>query len=547
MARRQWRGCATVFVVGLSLTALVVLFAPRKFQSDAKLLLKLGRENLSLDPTVASAGQTAAVLRTNESEVTTALQMMQNETVLERVVEVVGAEAILKGQLRTGRSSSGLLKPLKDAVKSMTKWVDPVGENEQAVEALQDDLKIKAEKNSNVVNISYRTKSPELAQRVTQTWVNAYKQEHASMNSITSSLEFFEKQELLLVRKLDEARNRLRNMKSEYGIVTVSGRQATLESQLEWAHHSLIQNRARLAGTKARLATLNTLQGTTQPKVVTSELKSDTNDAASTMRDRLYELEIEQSRLATRYTTKHPRYLQMAQLIGEARRVMSRQQDESGEVTEGINPVYTTLMEDMSLSTGETESLESEVKATLGIINELQRDLRDLNDQEAELAVVERQVEVLEKEYRAHFERREQARLAVELEASEVSNIKVIQPATLREKPVTPNKKICAILGLVGAIGCSLGFGLLRESTHQESETQTEASLTSMPPSPPRDHHQSVGRNSGTSSATKHETLNGMGERRNGFVQEVEVETYVQPVANMDLEALRTQHSIANQ
>lgn len=51
---------AVTFAVVMTIAAVVVIFMPRAYRSQAKLFVRLGRENAALDPT-ASFGQSPVV------------------------------------------------------------------------------------------------------------------------------------------------------------------------------------------------------------------------------------------------------------------------------------------------------------------------------------------------------------------------------------------------------------------------------------------------------------------------------------------------------
>jgi uncharacterized protein involved in exopolysaccharide biosynthesis len=464
--RRQGLTFTLALLAGLLLTALVILFAPRKYQSEARLLVRLGRENVSLDPTVTTAGETMSFQQTRDSDVNTLLEAMNSRTVLEHVIDRAGDSAILKGThvADNAGSGGGMLGSLKSMVGGWLASIDPMSDRERAVIELQKNLNIEAGRSSNVVKVRYRTKNAEFAQQVTQAWVEAYRNEHAAMYSTRDSLKFFENQEVALERELQTARDRLRQTKSEYGIVTIAGKQTDLQSQLQWAHGVVVRSQSALASSKAKLESFTRLRSETLETVVTSEIKTDNNDAQNQMRNRLYDLEIEERRLASIYTTDHPAYRVIAKQLTDARKVLDSQQHDSGEITQGLNPLYTLLMEQWSQAVTEVAQHEAELSAAESILKQLHTQLNALNDQEAEVAIAERDVAVLEEQYRSQYQKRVQARLAAEMETSQLSNLNVIQPASLQHRPVTPNKKICGLLGVAGSLFAACGIVILRES-----------------------------------------------------------------------------------
>lgn len=468
--RRQFVPFSVVFGIGIVATVCIIMFAPRRYQSNAKLLLKIGRENVSLDPTVTTTGETTQVVRTRDSEVNTALQAMSSRAILEKVVGKIGEGNVLRGSLAESgddsEASSGVLGSLIGSAKSFIARIDPIDDRERAIIALKESLHIDARRESSVVEISYTAKSPELAQRVTDTWVQTYRSEHAHMNATQGSLQFFKDQEEHLLETLDHSRDELQSLKSKLGIVTVEGEQQILQSQMESARAMTIQSKAKLAAATARLASLEKLREKTSEKIVTSQAVTDSTGAQDRMRDRLFELEIEERRLAALLKPDHPNYKAVAEQLKEANLVYQSQVSGGSEVTEGINPLHVMMAEQWATEIANVEAYAAELKAAEESQRSLLAESSKLNFQDVKLAAMKRQIEVLENQYRDHYAKREQARIADALEAKQISNINLIQPASLERRPVSPNKKLCGLVGLFGSFLAALGFVTVREARY---------------------------------------------------------------------------------
>ncbi|MEM9586591.1 MAG: GumC family protein [Planctomycetota bacterium] len=462
--RRHLIPCLAIVIGGLSATALVILFAPRSYHSQAKLLLRLGRESVSLDPTITTTGETASLYRTRDSEVNTALQAMRSRSILEQVVDQVGQEAILRGSLEAGSSKGSLLGSIKHRVGSWISSIDPIDDRERAVMELDDGLDIDAQRESSVIDVRYQSKSPELAQAVTQTWIAIYRKEHARMNSTEGSLGFFNTEEQELLSSLKLQRAQLQDKKSKFGLVTVVGQQEILEHQIELAKNSELQTNSSLAASIAKVDALRAQLDQTDQTMVTSETTVDSNEARDRMRDRLYALEIQERDLSTKYTKDNPVYLGVLQQLKEVRQVYQSERDDASEVVQGVNPIHLSIREQLFAETANQKALEAQRDEIDRQLRQLNKELATFNQNEAELAAIQRQVDVLESRYREHYEKREQARLATELENQQISNINVIQPASLEKRPISPNKKLCALVGVLGTLLMTVGWVVIRES-----------------------------------------------------------------------------------
>lgn len=460
---------SVVFLLGILLTILVIAFSPRKYQSQAKLLVKVGRESVSLDPTVTTTGDTTNIHRTRENEVKTALEVMRSRQLVQDVVRTVGDKAILRGVLPgNSETSSGALgsaiKSVLSGAAGLLAQLDPVPEEERAIREMRKSLEIASEKDASVVEVVYRASSPELANLVTKTWVQKCIDSHSRINSTPGSLKFFEEQNEDLLRKLESSRQRLQELKTAGDIITVEGAQESLLAQITLAQSDLIQARSRQAASAARLKTLSEIRRSTSEKIVTEQATSNNNETVERMRDRLYALEIEERQLSAKLTDTHPALLVIREQLAEARKVFGDQEGDRSEVTQGMNPLHVAMSTQWADEQANVVAHQAGIAANEKVIEELREQLKQLNRRETELAIIERDIEVMELQFREQFGKLEQARLAVALEASRISNLSVVQPASLEYRPVTPNKTLCAILGFIGSLFISLGVVTVRES-----------------------------------------------------------------------------------
>lgn len=470
--RRQFLTFMLVVLAGLAITVLVIVYAPRKYHSHAKFLLKLGRENVAIDPTASTTGEMASLHRTQESEVLSTVNGMRSRRILEKVLEQIGPEPILKGSLKADGQKQSSLPSIKSYIKNMFASLDPIDDNEKAILALQSGLSIEAERDSSVIDIWFRTKTPELARLVVDTWVKAYQAEHARISLSAGSFTFFQKQEKQLLDDLERSRATLQSKKSQSGVLTIEGGQQILERQMEQARLSRMDVESQLAGARSRLDSLATQQTKVDSQVLTGEATSSTNDARQQMRDRLYALEIEERGLTQKYGPDHPSLQAVRQQLIDARKMYETNQDATRETVQGLNPLYITIAEQLSLERANVDALVSKLTTIDSTIVLLAKQLNELNQYETELASLQRQVDVLELQYKTQFIKREQSRLAEELQQTNISNLSLIQDPSLERRPVTPNKTLCALLGCLGSVLAAFGLSAWREAGYQMKQVE---------------------------------------------------------------------------
>src|SRR5262245_51395800 len=83
------------FTLTVCASIAVIFFWPRKYRSESKLLVRLGRETVTLDPT-ATTGQIVPVSVSRETEVSSVLETLRSRVMIEKLVDDVGPDAILR-------------------------------------------------------------------------------------------------------------------------------------------------------------------------------------------------------------------------------------------------------------------------------------------------------------------------------------------------------------------------------------------------------------------------------------------------------------------
>ena len=416
---RHRRKMFVFFCVTIALTLLVIALYPRSYSSEAKLFMRIGRESVALDPT-ATTGETITLQKTQTDEINSALNLLSSRAVLEKVAERVGAKRIIE-DLPSGssksdaaaKSASQIRQALDSAsaklagVLQTLRLYDPGSDLDMAVRRLQNGVTTFAPKESTIISVKYSAASPELAHDVVDAVTAVFLEEHVKLGQTEGSLAFFSEQVDKLHNELVAAQAELRDRKNAYQLTVPS---ADRESVVE-----------------------------------------KTRDA---MRQKLYDLKLQESELSSRYTDEYPPLKEI--------------RTQQAEVVKAL----TSLPGSASLAT-------DKVGATKNGKSSLNAEIVRLNEQQFELAQMERKVGLLEGKYRMHVEKLEQARVNDALGRERISNVKVAQPATLVGKPDSPKKALILVLGVLAAAFGAIGLAFVCEALDQTLRTtdQVEAQL----------------------------------------------------------------------
>jgi len=238
VARAFWRyrGRIVLFVAFVSaVTLIAVVFVPRKYASESKLFVRVGRESVGLDPT-ATTGKTMTIQTTREVELQSVHELLKSRGMLEQVVELIGAERLLEDPdpnvaTRMWSQVSGIKGQLIASLVGESGLSLEERQRESARELLEDSVGVSVAKNTTVITIKARARSPELAQEIASTLVDSYLLEHARIHRTAGSEAFFADQTQRIGAELQRTEKQLHDTKNEYGLVTIEGQLALVESQ----------------------------------------------------------------------------------------------------------------------------------------------------------------------------------------------------------------------------------------------------------------------------------------------------------------------------
>jgi len=483
-------------LVVLLMTVGVILFWPRQYRSEAKIWLKIGRENSHLDPTAAT-GETISIQETGrEDEIKSVLDILASRGVVTDVVDKLGPLVILGSEPLPGEEaikSNFIVKAVKGLAGVLTKTlksIDPVSDREEAVQKVLDSVLVKAEQKSNVVSIVYDTKAPKLAQAIVQELVDQYTKSHGRIHSTAGSRPFFEEQLANLSSLVADSSEALRAEKDRIGLASINGQRMMLENQMMQAQAAKMSQIRNIAQSEATITKLKKLIEDEPDSIKTLE-RSVPNTGRDMIRDQLYTLQVQRMELETKLTN-HPllEAIRKQEAIAE-RELKNKSNKIRTEVTRSVNDIRQQLLLNLATTesriVGQRASLDAIKKQEVAIAKEINM----LNKYDIEIKRLETDVELAATNYRKYAGNLEDARMSEALDQRAISNISVAQPATLEESPVSPSKSLVAALGLFGMlVGSTMivvvskilsGSTLLPEEVSEAAEAPVLVEIPDLP------------------------------------------------------------------
>ncbi len=441
---------------------------PPTYRSECKLLVRLGRENLALDPTVSlGQGPIVTTPQAREDEINTITEILQSRFLLEKLVDRVGVKTILadageadasepaRAARQAGVTGTASVSDLADVWRKRLR--PSFTPRESALNQLEGQLDIYGIKKSNIIVLGYRASRPETARKILSALVDLYLDHHVQMHRTPGSLQFFEEQSERLRTQLQTAADEVRDLKNATRIGNIEEQRRILMARIGSLHELQLQAEAELIAAAANVDFLTSQLATLPEQMETARVNGFGGPGAA-LRDRLHALREQERELLASHGEAHASVAANRQEQDRVQAAIADLGPNSVQITTGLNRAHEearlTLFQQRALVT----TLEAKVEKLAAHRTDSEQALAALNDNEIRLASLERELELKDASYRKYADSLEQARIDEALKLERISNIALAEPPTLETQPV--GKSLSFLLG-VGAVLGVVGGGAL--------------------------------------------------------------------------------------
>ncbi len=463
--------CILTFV---AIAWLVILIWPRAYESEAKLLIRVGRESVALDPTATVSGQTLLIQKTRMEEVISALGVLGSRKVMESVVQELGAENILNGSLPSdGPAPTGLKHRLKSVVNIARDAVDSllvggglrdnISDGEMAVRRLQETVSFFSPRESAVVTVNATAKTPEMAQAIADTTTREFVRNHMQVSRTPGASDFFKQQAEELESKLDKLTSERTNFMTQNGLMSVTTSRDLLQKELIAISTELLASKGQLEQAEAEYRDAMSSRDNMPETIVAASLERQ-NTAYSGIRQKLFDLEAKEQRINATLQPNHPRRQVIKEQIAELRAIVAEEQPKSVEQNTTPNPALQridTVLVDLQKKIAGLKSLIATKEKQYQTKNEA---VDRLLGHEKRLAVMDRDISVAESSLNSLQIKLQESRVIDDMGRDKISNVSIFQPATFIERPVSPKKKVIAALSAIFGAFFGLTWAFMRET-----------------------------------------------------------------------------------
>lgn len=439
------------FVAFFSLVVAAYIFIPRKYISEGKLFVKVGRSSIGNNPTASNG--TISLQDSRETEVKSVVNLLESRELASRVVERVGAERILKPNSMVGRFldslpalelSSGMASD-DDAPKMSEQEFDELKTLNKAIISLMKKVKIDHVKKTTVVSVEVLAQTPFLAQDLAKAYLEEYQRAHVEINSRTST-DFFEKRYNILSQQLKDAEANLRDFRSNLNVLDLQNARILLQKEIDQLSLDRLSTLVKLseAAEKRRQMSNSFAQ---VPEFVVGADKKTSSLARDKAREALYGLQIQESELSSRVPANNLRLVALRGAISKAQQQLNNIPEAFTEAEKSINSAHQEFLVLVAQVGAETEAYQLRLEELDSLIAKKTLEIAASNEAQIQENTLTREVEIRRNAMMQIADRRAQSETIGALDSQEISNVGVAQPAALVPKKVFPSGLVFAILG----------------------------------------------------------------------------------------------------
>jgi len=469
--RHKWK-CLIIFCLIFGAVCAYTLLSPKTYRSEGKLFVRLGRENTTTDPTSMVGQAPAVVPQSRETEINSVLEILQSRLLVENVVDQLGPQIVLDRLLPQVNVTAngtpvepkapGVLSRLRSTLQDYG-LVDRLPERAQAILDLTDGLQISAVRKSNVIAVSYEAYSPEAAQTVVQSVIEAAQEQHIKAHRPPHSQQFLTQQTTQLRDQMGQLEEQLRDLKTSTGLASLADQRQILVQRIGHLEDEALATAAALTAADSQVREMQKALAKIPEELTLSKTTGFPNEGADLMRNQLYTLQIKEQELLAKYKPEHPDVIAVQEQIREAQTLLANEDRSRTQEAKGPNTVHQAAKSALLAQEPVVASLRAKAQELSKQIIAAKGTLKTLNDNEVLIARMTRELELADVKYRKYSENLEQARMDAELEQQRISNISIVEPATFEPKSVRPRKLMNLGLGLVMAFVSALGIALVCE------------------------------------------------------------------------------------
>ena len=335
-------------------------------------------------------------------------------------------------------------------------WDDPK-KKPTAKDFAKKNLDIQNTKQTNLITVTAKGRTPEEAQMISQGVVDNFLAMQTDKNQQTQSLlvKFLNDRIENAKKESDEAAQKLADFSRENKIYSPDDQVKLAITQLDAYDKAVSDMQAQQKSAQAQYDVATQKLG--EQKAGAKAYNINDNSTVQSIRSQIVAKEVALTELRQRYTDQYPDVITAQKQLNKLRQSLVTEVNnvvDSNAAT--LNTAQMELLKNQAIAQAQASAAAASEEAIKGKRAEKEKELGEFPDNAMTYMQLDRDAKIKQQIYTSLVNQCEQDKIQ---EAMESMDIQVIDPAELPDvdKPAAPKKKLIAAIGLV--LGCIIAFG----------------------------------------------------------------------------------------
>jgi polysaccharide biosynthesis protein PslE len=411
--KHKYKILITFLVIAGATCVIGFLYTPKQFVARAVVMVKFGREFVQ----TSEVGNAQLPNLNQEAIINTEIQILTGRELISRVVNAIGEEELYP---ELGKISG-----------------PPDTRREIALLNFRQNVFVNPVKGSNLIEVYFRNDNPVLAAKATNALVEYLKDKHLQVFSDSKS-SFLEAQLKEYEEKLKKSETSIGSFKQRHQVFSLDEQRTSLLSERAQVESLLKSEQIRIKELQHKIDFLKDRKNVFSDGVV-EELRSKLNA-----------LEQKEQELMEKYNDG-------SQIIISHRKEMRTVREQLQKNEQQVRSAEITKLQ------ADFEPLQVKVAGLQRRYSEIDANLRQIDGRSRELQDLKREAAANENNYQTYLKKSEEARISEDLDRRKMTNVNVIEAASVPITPAKGNKQKVFGIGFFLSIALSLGLAYAAE------------------------------------------------------------------------------------
>ena len=380
----------------------------------------------------------------------TQYEIIRSRAVAESVVDRLDLVGKSKEQQKKPPSEDGIVKYVKDLIKSIIGYESEVAEAPTEIElratlasAMTKKIKVSGGRTNQIITISYESKDAQEAADIVNALSDAYIEFGMStrLNDSINRQKWLSRQYEQLQNNLEESEQRVKEYSESQGLIGSFQQQAIANTQLLSLNQNLVSAQTELSIKSEEYALVQQLKKGSKNFSSLGQVMQNGTIKSLVQNSSIAQNKVQE--LTERYGEKHPKMM--------AARTELRSTNNNLELE--VEKVIEQIENEFELARIQVDNIKQ-------LINDIKIDVQSLQDESFSLISLEREVENNRRIYESFQSRLLEANVRGE---NNGSNVHVLDNATIPSVPISPNIRKIIIISLFLGIFLGVVLAFARE------------------------------------------------------------------------------------